>query len=77
MELNNLPSTATVEIKVSKNKTIIELDFGVHPKDVDYLHHKIEMLLLDLTITEEFNKKLNKELLEIQQRKEAHKTAVL
>lgn len=35
---DNLPTEATIDTFVGKNKTAISIDVGLHPKDVDKLN---------------------------------------
>lgn len=56
----NLPSEVTTEILTLQNETIIKLNFGTHPKDVEYLHKEIERICKnELKTTEKFNNGFN------------------
>lgn len=58
----NLPSELNIEISTSQNETILKLNFGTHPKDVDFLIKKITSICKnDLKKTESFNNEFNEE----------------
>ena len=49
MKKLNLPSEATVEISAQQNKTVIGIDVGLHPHDIEKLHAIIDNFLLNET----------------------------
>lgn len=70
MEPNNLPSESSVKMSVGKNKTVIILDFNIHPKDrFALIDHIFDYCRTKLAVTENFNKKFNEDLEEIRQKK--------
>lgn len=52
-----------ISVGVERNKTIIELNIGLHPQDVEMLQEKILRMCLDeFEATAKFVKNFNKEI---------------